>query len=121
MWREIGRLPQQQRDAVILREVAGLTYDELGVLLGVTQPAVESLLFRARGRLRATLASLNVVGVVTEAGAALARLLGSSAAPLAVKAAAVGVGVAVVGGGGLVAEQRLEPPLGRRVLRRVGL
>src|SRR5215468_1905313 len=46
LWREIGRLPQQQREAVLLREIAGLSYEELGVLMGVTQSAVESLLFR---------------------------------------------------------------------------
>ena len=114
LWREISRLPQQQRDAVLLREIAGLSYEELGVLLGVTQPAVESLLFRARShlrdRLRATFASLNVAGLASEAVAAVARLAGSGAAPVAVKAAAVGVGVAVAGGGGIAAERRLELP-----------
>jgi RNA polymerase sigma-70 factor, ECF subfamily len=113
LWREISSLPPQQRDAVILREVAGLSYDELALLLGVTRPSVESLLFRARGRLRTrlrtALASVNLAGLASEAAAAIARLGGQAAAPLAVKAAAVGVGVAVVGGGGLVAEQRLEP------------
>src|SRR5262249_25889155 len=104
LWREIGRLPQQQREAVLLREVAGLSYEELGVLMGVTQSAVESLLFRARSRLRdrlrAALASVNLAGLVSDA---VARLAGSSAAPVAVKAAAVGVGVAVAGGGGIAA------------------
>ena len=113
LWNEISRLPQQQRDAVILREVAGLSYEELGLLLGVTRPGVESLLFRARARLRnrlrAALASVNLAGLVSEGTAAVARLVGSSAAPLAVKATAVGVGVAVVGGGGVVVEQKLEP------------
>ena len=112
LWREINRLPQHQRDAVILREVSGLSYQELGALLGVTRPAVESLLFRARGqlreRLRAALASLNLVGLASEATAVVARLVGSGAAPLAVKTAAVGVGAAVVGGGGVVAERTLR-------------
>jgi Sigma-70, region 4 len=113
LWQEISRLPQQQRDAIILREVAGLSYEELALLLGVTHPGVESLLFRARGRLRTRLqaarASVNLSGIVSEATAAVARLLGSGAAPLAAKAAAVGVGVAVVGGGGVMAERRLDP------------
>src|SRR5207253_2747913 len=79
LWREINRLPQHQRDAVILREVSGLSYQELGALLGVTRPAVESLLFRARGqlreRLRAALASLNLVGLASEATAGSGRKL----------------------------------------------
>src|SRR5262249_49596152 len=76
LWREIGRLPQQQREAVLLREIAGLSYEELGVLMGVTQSAVESLLFRARSRLRdrlrAALASVNLAGLVSDAVARLA-------------------------------------------------
>ena len=43
-------LPDAQREAVVLREFYGLRYDEVGAALGVSEPAVESLLFRARKR-----------------------------------------------------------------------
>src|SRR4051812_2352596 len=40
----LARLPGQQRQAFLLREFSGLSYDELADELGVTRPAVESLL-----------------------------------------------------------------------------
>jgi len=113
LWREIAHLPPQQREAVVLRELAGLSYDDVAAALGITTSAVESLLFRARlrlrVRLRAVLAALDLGGVASGAAAALARLLTTGGAPLAVKAAAVGVGVTVVGGGGFVSERVLAP------------
>ena len=45
---DLGRLPEQQRSALLMRELEGFTYQELGDTLGVTQPAVKSLLVRAR-------------------------------------------------------------------------
>jgi RNA polymerase sigma factor (sigma-70 family) len=45
---DIGRLPQQQRSALLMREMEGLSYHELGDALEVTVPAVKSLLVRAR-------------------------------------------------------------------------
>jgi RNA polymerase sigma factor (sigma-70 family) len=45
---DLGRLPEQQRSALLMRELEGFTYEELGATLGVTQPAVKSLLVRAR-------------------------------------------------------------------------
>lgn len=45
---DITRLPGQQRSALLMRELEGLTYDELGEALGVSVPAVKSLLVRAR-------------------------------------------------------------------------
>jgi len=45
---DIRALPQQQRSALLMREMDGMTYTELGAALGVTVPAVKSLLVRAR-------------------------------------------------------------------------
>jgi hypothetical protein len=53
--RALAELPEQQREAVVLRDVYGLRYREVGVVLGLSLPAVESLLFRARRRLRTRL------------------------------------------------------------------
>ena len=48
----IAGLPPAQRQAVILRDFYGLSYREVSVALGVSGPAVESLLFKGRKRLR---------------------------------------------------------------------
>jgi predicted transcriptional regulator len=42
------RLPEQQRSALLMRELNGLSYTEMADALGVTVPAVKSLLVRAR-------------------------------------------------------------------------
>jgi RNA polymerase sigma factor (sigma-70 family) len=49
----ISGLPRRQRDALLLREFSGLSYAELAEALAVSEPAVESLLVRARRGLRA--------------------------------------------------------------------
>lgn len=51
----ISALPEKQRMAVILRRYESKSYEEIGGVLGLTVPAVKSLLFRARTELRATL------------------------------------------------------------------
>src|SRR4029079_16157343 len=48
---DLHNLPEQQRSALIIRELEGLSYEELGSALGVTVPAVKSLLVRARSGL----------------------------------------------------------------------
>jgi RNA polymerase sigma factor (sigma-70 family) len=45
---DVGRLPDQQRSALLMREIDGLSYAELAGALDVTVPAVKSLLVRAR-------------------------------------------------------------------------
>jgi RNA polymerase sigma factor (sigma-70 family) len=45
---DVRRLPEQQRSALLMRELEGLSYAELADALGVTVPAVKSLLVRAR-------------------------------------------------------------------------
>ncbi len=45
---DIRRLPDQQRSALLMREMEGLTYAELADALGATVPSVKSLLVRAR-------------------------------------------------------------------------
>ena len=48
-------LPEQQRRAILLREWQGLSYREVAEEMGVTQSAVETLIFRARRSLAAAL------------------------------------------------------------------
>ena len=45
---DLHALPDAQRSALIIRELEGLSYDDLAATLGVTVPAVKSLLVRAR-------------------------------------------------------------------------
>src|SRR5689334_16244991 len=45
---DVGRLPEQQRSALLMREIDGMSYADLAVALDVTVPAVKSLLVRAR-------------------------------------------------------------------------
>jgi RNA polymerase sigma factor (sigma-70 family) len=44
----LAALPEQQRRAILLREWQGLSYREIAAELGVSQGAVETLIFRAR-------------------------------------------------------------------------
>ena len=50
---DVRRLPEQQRSALLMRELAGMSYAELAAALGVSIPAVKSLLVRARVSLAA--------------------------------------------------------------------
>ena len=45
---DVRRLPEQQRSALLMREMDGLSYAELGDALGISLQAVKSLLVRAR-------------------------------------------------------------------------
>jgi RNA polymerase sigma factor (sigma-70 family) len=45
---DVANLPEQQRSALLMREIDGMTYADLAVALDVTVPAVKSLLVRAR-------------------------------------------------------------------------
>jgi RNA polymerase sigma factor (sigma-70 family) len=45
---DVGRLPDHQRSALLMREIDGMSYADLARALDVTVPAVKSLLVRAR-------------------------------------------------------------------------
>jgi RNA polymerase sigma factor (sigma-70 family) len=100
----LTRLPETQRRALLLREWQGRSYAEIARELGVSRPAVEALLFRARRGLARELGeetrerrhALDLASLL----AAAKSLLGGGAA---VKVAAAGVAavatVGVVAGG----------------------
>lgn len=52
----LARLPDRQRQAVVLRQYEDLSYREIAETMGATVPAVETLLFRAMAALRRDLA-----------------------------------------------------------------
>jgi RNA polymerase sigma-70 factor (ECF subfamily) len=75
---EIAKLPSRQREAIALRDFLGLSYEEVASTLKVSVPVVESLLFRARRRLRDTVRTVpryaaGIVMVPFAMRAALAR------------------------------------------------
>jgi RNA polymerase sigma factor (sigma-70 family) len=45
-------LPESQHEALVLRELEGMSYDEIGRRMRLSRPAVESVLFRARRGLK---------------------------------------------------------------------
>ena len=101
-------MPSTQRKAILLREWQGLSYREIADEMGLTQPAVETLIFRARRSLaeglerpeeRTTLLARLRSGfdVASIAGGLKTLLAGSAAAKaVATTAAAVTVAGAVV-------------------------
>jgi RNA polymerase sigma factor (sigma-70 family) len=54
-----GELPAAQHKALVLRELEGLSYDEIGRRLSLSRPAVESILFRARRGLKGEFAEIS--------------------------------------------------------------
>lgn len=120
----IAALPEKQREAIILRDLYGLRYDEVARALNTSRPAVEALLFRGRRRLQRHLrpeaaATAIVVPLALReslayavpgfaaAGAPVGVLAKLAAVPVAAKLAAAGVTVGAVGSG-VVAEERLR-------------
>jgi len=55
IWQALENLPFEQRTAITLREIDGLSYDEIAFSLGVAVGTVKSRLTRAREALRAQL------------------------------------------------------------------
>lgn len=47
-----GRLPERQREALALRELEGLSYDEIAAVMGMNRNSVAQLISRARIKLR---------------------------------------------------------------------
>jgi RNA polymerase sigma-70 factor (ECF subfamily) len=52
VWGALSELPFDQRAAIVLREIDGLSYEEIGYSLGVAVGTVKSRLARAREQLR---------------------------------------------------------------------
>jgi RNA polymerase sigma factor (sigma-70 family) len=85
--RALGRLPFNQRAAIVMRELEGRSYAEIADTLGVSVSAVETLIFRARRSLRLRSSTIRVL----------------TAVPLPNSLAQLFQGGAVVAGGGAIA------------------
>ena len=107
--RALGRLPFNQRAALVMRELEGRSYAEIADTLGVSVAAVETLIFRARRSLRVRTAALRSIlavplpssltqlvvggGGAAAAGGIGAGLLIKTAVALVVGGLATGLGV----------------------------
>jgi RNA polymerase sigma factor (sigma-70 family) len=98
-------MPRRQRQAILLREWQGLSYREIGQRLELSQAAVETLLFRARRTLAASLEPVerrSRIRAAFDSGSWLATLKGLFGGGLAVKTAAV-VAVVITSAGVVIA------------------
>jgi RNA polymerase sigma factor (sigma-70 family) len=84
----LGRLPFNQRAALVMRELEGRSYVEIADTIGVSVSAVEALIFRARRSLRLKASALRALAAVP-LPSSLAQFLGG--------------GTVVAGGGGALA------------------
>jgi RNA polymerase sigma factor (sigma-70 family) len=97
---DVGRLPDTQRSALVLRELEGRSYADIADELDTTVPAVKSLLVRARQGLKrarddrrvAAWLPLPLLGRVAERVAGLWEPVAASATPKVACAAVVAVG-----------------------------
>jgi RNA polymerase sigma factor (sigma-70 family) len=100
----VQELPTRQRDAIVLRELEGRSYEEIAGALGVTGGAVRQLLNRARTTLRAAATAVTPIGLLmripfasgdTGVNDRVAEMVGGAGA--AAMAAKVGTAVLVTG------------------------
>ena len=104
----LARLPEQQRQAVLLRDWRGLSYEEVAEELGVSLANTQTLIFRGRRTLAELLEEeprtirrrLAALGNLGSLGSALKTLLGGAAAASKIAAA---VAVVAVSGAGVAA------------------
>lgn len=101
----LSALPERQREAVVLRYLYGLRYGEVATALGVSKPATEALLFRARRAMRTSLrpvagASIAVPVAVRDELALALPGFEERAAPIVLGAGAAGGFLAKLAAGG---------------------
>ncbi len=87
-------LPARQRDALVLRELEGRSYQEIAAALGVGGGAVRQLLNRARTTLRTAATAVTPVGLLVRLPAAGSGAGESVAARVAELTGAAGAGAA---------------------------
>ncbi len=101
----LADLPERQREAVVLRDLYGLRYGEVAKALGLSRPATEALLFRARRALRQRLRPVVTTAIVVP----LSVQEGLAQALPGFTAASSGSVIAGAAGGGLLAKLIAAP------------
>ena len=103
-------LPRRQRDAIVMRELEGRSYEEIGLRLGTSHGAVRQLLNRARTAVRERVGAVSVLEPLT-------RWLGSAGGGETARVGALSSGCAVTA---KVCAAALLPALGAGVAASVG-
>ena len=106
----LGRLPFNQRAALVMRELEGRSYAEIADTIGVSVSAVETLIFRARKSLRLKASALRSLAAVPlpssltqlfdTGGAVVGGSAGAGGAFLAKAVVALVAGALATGAGG---------------------
>lgn len=102
-------LPEPQRAALVMRELEGLSHEEIAAALGVSGGAARQAIYRARTTLRdgfGLLVPLPVLRMLAEGGGEAAAAGGALLGGSAVKAGMATVLVAGAVGAGVAVEQR---------------
>ena len=55
LFKAIDALPENQKTAFTLHKIEGLSYTEIGEVMNLSLPSIESLMFRAKQNLKQTL------------------------------------------------------------------
>ena len=102
----VKRLPDRQRDAIVLRELEGRSYEEIAAALGTGDGAVRQLLNRARAGLRTAATAITPWPLVARAaaspsGANIERAMEVAGAAGIVKVGVATIATAAVVGGGI--------------------
>lgn len=56
LWNALRQLPNKQHTAIVLASIEGMSYAEISVVMEMTTSAIESLIFRAKKKLKVLLA-----------------------------------------------------------------
>jgi hypothetical protein len=112
----LNELPERQRDALVMREFEGRSYNEIAVALGANDGAVRQLLNRARVTLRGAMSALIPPPLVARAAASLPPSDGRRMAELISGLSAAGVAkagaTALVAGSLVVGAVEAPLPIG---------
>jgi RNA polymerase sigma factor (sigma-70 family) len=98
----VQTLPVRQRDAIVLREVEGRSYEEIAAALGTGSGSVRALISRARGSLRMAMTALTPIGLLLRlpsTAEVTAGAAGAGAGAIASKVAATALVTGAVAGG----------------------
>jgi RNA polymerase sigma factor (sigma-70 family) len=102
----LGALPEPQRAALVMRELEGLSHEEIAAALGVSGGAARQAIFRARAALRDGLGLLLPLPIVRALAAHGGEVAGAGAAAGALKVGLATVLVAGTVGAGVAIEHR---------------